>query len=295
MAGARTTNIQKRRRLQALYEKGKDLRFNSADGQPVIKTEDDEPLDTDIVVYVCPPSPLQREMAIREAQGQRARVMLEAREQHDSNGHMVARNFLVNLDMDALIDYVLDIDETERTQKARREVLLEKEWEDFNTLRDTMRQFEEAGSPYDDPEWKAFLERDRKFGDQVYEKMNEIRIADREGLALMPRPELEKRALDKRIEQSGTSIFMKFYEEWMLFYACRDGDDHTMTFFEDVEDMRSMPEEVQEALQDTLNSFITDSAEAKNSEAVGSGSASSEPPKEPEMSASSTPEDAIGF
>jgi hypothetical protein len=33
---------------------------------------------------------------------------------------------------------------------------------------------------------------------------NELREADREGLALMPREELEKRALDKRIELAGT-------------------------------------------------------------------------------------------
>jgi hypothetical protein len=295
MAGnnSKPTTIQKRRRLDALFDEGGLVRFNKGeDGQVEINGE---PRDDDLSIWVSPPSPLQREMALREAQAARARAMLEARRESESSQYVVARSFLVNLEPDALIDYVLEIDETDRLTRARRDVLAEKEWEDFNTLRDAMRQFEEAGSPYDDEEWQPLLDRDAKFGEAVYERGNELREADREGLALMAREELEKRALDRRIENAGSSVFMKVYEDWMLYFACRDDEDHTQLFFDGVDDLKNAHEKVQEACSAKLNEFVADPAEAKNSQAAGSGSPSSVPPNEPETSPSSTQEESVGF
>jgi len=279
----------------ALYETGGLLRFGKGDdGKPVVKT-DDEPSSDDVAIWVGPPSPLQREMAVREAQAARARAMLEARKKEESDQYVNARAFLANLDFEDLVDYVLDSEENERITRARRDVLAEKEWEDFNNLRDAMRQFEEAGSPWEDPEWADLLERDRMFGEQVFNRGNQIREADREGLILQPREELEKRALDRRIEIAGTSVFMRVYDEWMLFYACRDDEDHTLQFFENIAEMKSAPEEIQIALKEKLDEFINDPVEAKNSQAAGSGSTSSVPPNEPETSQASTPEASIGF
>jgi hypothetical protein len=294
MAGNnRQASIQKRRRLDALFDEGGLVRFNKGpDGKIEINGE---PREDDSLIWVSPPSPLQREMALREAQAARARAMLEARREAESTQYVVARSFLVNMEKDALTDYVLEIDETDRLTRARRDVLAEKEWEDFNALRDLQRQFEEAGSPYDDPEWKPFLDRDAQFGDAVYERANELRVADREGLALMPREELEKRALDKRIDTAGSAVFMKVYEDWSLYFACRDDEDHTQLFFDGVDDLKNAHEKVQEACSAKLSEFIADPAEAKNSQAAGSGSPSSEQPNEPETSPPSTPEESVGF
>lgn len=293
---ARSTSIQKRRRLTALYETGDLVRFGKDDaGKPVVLKTDEPSGDDDIAIWVGPPSPLQREMAVREAQAARARAMLEARKKEESDQYVNARAFLANLSFEDLVDYVLDAEENERMARARRDVLAEKEWEDFNNLRDAMRQFEEAGSPDNDPEWADLLARDQQFGEQVYKRGNEIRESDREGLVLQSRDDLEKRALDRRIEIAGTSVFMRVYEEWMLFYGCRDDEDHTMLFFENINDMKSAPDEVQTALNEKLNEFVTDPVEAKNSQAAGSGSTSSAPPSEPETSSDSTPEESIGF
>jgi hypothetical protein len=93
--------------------------------------------DDDSLIWVSPPSPLQREMAVREAQASRARAMLEGRrEGAESISTSIARSFLVNLERTLVTDYVLEIDETDRMTRARRDVLAEKEWEDFNSLRD---------------------------------------------------------------------------------------------------------------------------------------------------------------
>lgn len=285
---SKRTSIQKRKRLQALFERGGYVRFNDTG----VVDKDAEEGPDDIKVWVGPPSPLQREMAIREAQAARSRAMLEARGDSNSSQYLNARAFLASLDQEQLADYVLDLDDADRMGRARREVLMEKEWEDFNALRDAMRQFEEAGSPQDDPEWEHLINRDRLFGDQVQEVFERLRDGDRESLMLQPRVELEKKALEKRVDQAGGTVFMKTYEDWMLYYACRDDEDHSQQFFEDLSDLKSMPDEVQDVLAHRLADFINEAAEAKNSPRAASGSASSVPSDAPETSEPSGPQES---
>lgn len=285
---SKMTNIQKRKRLQALFERGDYVRF---DATGVLPKEAEDTEDT-IKIWVGPPSPLQREMAIREAQAARSRAMLQARNDSESSQYLNARSFISNLALEELVEYVMDLDDSARLTKARREVLLEPEWEDFNALRDAMRQFEEAGSPQDDPEFVDLLARDALFGDQVNEAFARLREADQESLMLQPRAELEKKALEKRVDQAGGIVFMKVYEDWMLYYGCRDDEDHTAQFFEDVDDLKSMPEQVQDALAARLADFVNEAAEAKNSPRAASGSTSSVPSDAPETSAPSGPEES---
>jgi hypothetical protein len=285
---SKLTSIQKRKRLSALFERGGYVRFNSNGVLP----PDAEETDEDVKVWVGPPSPFQREMAIREAQAARSRAMLEARNKEDSSQYVNARAFLSGLTNEDLADYVIDLDEAERMSRARRQVLMKKEWEDFNSLRDAMRQFEEAGSPQDDPDWALLMKRDQEFGEQVLAEAQVLRDGDRQGYALMPREPLEKKALEKRIDQAASAVFMKNYEDWMLYYACRDDEDHSVLFFEDVNDLKSMPDEVQTALSESLALYINEAAEAKNSPRAASGSASSEPPVEPETSEASGPQES---
>ena len=75
----------------------------------------------------------------------------------------------------------------------------------------------------------------------------------------------------------------------MLFYSCRDDEDHNELFFEDVKEMRSFPEELIRTLADSLSEFISQVAEAKNSPRAAPGSESAEPPVKPETSPASTP------
>jgi hypothetical protein len=288
-AKSKLTRIEKRKRLEALFDRGEYVRFNrDSNGKAVI--DPDPATDSDVKIWVAPPSPLQREMAIREAQATRSRIMLDARGKEDSQDWLTVQNFVQGLSQDALLDYALELDESTRLQQARREVLAEKEWEDFNALRDAMRQFEEAGSPMDDPEWQPLLARDLAFGEQIEARANELRIVDRESMSLMPRGKVEEKALEKRIDQAGSTAFMGAYEEWMLYYACRDDEDHSALFFETLAELKSLPTEVQDALVNQLASFITEATEAKNSQGAESGSTLSAPPVEPETSESSTPE-----
>lgn len=256
------TRLQKRKKLEALFDRGGYVRFNrDADGRPLINPE---PSDTDMLIWVGPPSPFQREMAVREAQAHRARVMLEARDDADSAAWVTIRSFIRSLNIDGLVDYILELDDQDFYTQARRDILQQKEWEDVNALRDAIRQYEEAGSPQGDPEWEPVLQRDREFTRQVIERAEELRDDARAGYLHMPRAELETKASEKRVEQAGSAAFMTSYEEWMMFYACRDDEDHSELYFESKDDVKKLPLTVQGALAEKLGEFIADAGEAKN-------------------------------
>lgn len=292
MASARKlTRIQRRERLEKLFDKGRYVYFTADDDGGVVIHSKEEATDTDLRIWVCPPNPLQREQVVREAQAARARAVVTGKDPN-SNEWITIKAFISQLSDDGLVDFIMDLDEQERLSEARRETLKEKEWEDFNDLRDAMRQYEEAGSPSDDPEWKSLLDRDAEFGRQVFKRGDELREAAMEANKLIPRAKLEERAFGKRVEQAGSAAFMRDYEMWTLFYGCRDDVDHSELYFLDPADLKAQPEDLQDALGAMLASFVTEAAEAKNLPGVVSGSTSSEPPVEPEISESSTPKES---
>lgn len=256
------TRIEKRKRLETLFDRGSYVRFNADDeARPVVNPSEEN--ESDVLIWVCPPSPLQREMAVREAQAGRALVMIDARDKDGSPQWLTVRGFVHGLKVDSLIDYVLDLDETEHLSQARRDVLVQKEWDDFNALRDAMRQYDEADNK-DADEWKPLVARDLLFGEQVEKRLGEVREDARDGYRLMPRGKIEEKAIDKRIEQAGSAAFMGLYEEWMLFYSLRDDEDHQELYFEKVDEVKSLPAEVQVALAEKLATYISDLGEAKN-------------------------------
>src|ERR1035437_7878251 len=94
------TRIEKRKRLSALFEVGKTVRFG-----PNGVDMPEHP--NDIAIWVGPPNPFQREMALRDAQGARARATLEARDSEHSEQYVNARAFIRNFDKDGVVDFVL--------------------------------------------------------------------------------------------------------------------------------------------------------------------------------------------
>lgn len=283
-----TRNIKARRRLADLYVKGSELRF----GPDGVRTGpfEEPPGDDEVALWIQPPSPLQREQSLREAQAVRARAVLAAKRDKDSEEHLTAQVFVADMSDEALIEYLITINEEDRQQEAMREVLKREEWEDFTQLQDSMRQWEEAGSPEDDPEWEPLLERDRVYGEQVRVRSQELRDAAREAMQLMPRAEIERRAIDRRIELVGSQEFIREYELQMVFYACRDWEDHHELFFETAREVAELPDMVQEELGQALTVFINEVRDAKNSPRAVDGSEQSAPPEEQETSEASTPE-----
>lgn len=277
--GSKTANIQKRKKLQALFERGRLVHFNSDGEVP-------EPTPDGVSVWVGPPSPLQREQAIREAQAARSRAVAAARSHDENSESSQVRVMIAALEDDGVIDFIMVSEEGTRLAEARRRVLAKEEWEDFNSLRDAMRQYEEAGYP-DTDEWKPLLARDLAFGDQVSEQAQELRENDREILTLLPRSEHEKRIIDRTVDQAGSAAFLRVYDRYMLWCGVRDDENHSELFFDDPDELFSLPQAAQDAIRAAYTEFVTEAGEAKNSPRVALGSDSLVLPEKPETSETS--------
>ena len=308
-------NIEKRRKLSELYAKGQEVRFSQdgvvnspvdeRDGRHLTKDEwlqregnpDADtsqylwPSNDDVIVWVTPPSPLQREEVVRAAQSARARIVLLAKKENDdSYESLLSSSFVEEMETENLIDYVLEGEMQEFRPRAMREVLGRKEWEDFSALQDSMREWEELGQP-EGPEWDALIERDEEYGKQIQSRMKEMLDDTRDALKLLPDAELRKRAKKRHQDAVGNQSFMEAYERNMLFFACRDDENKKELFFESIQELMSQEEFVQVALANTLAKHISDPKQAKNSPRVAPGSQQSVLPAEQETSEASTPKE----
>lgn len=300
-----TTNIKKRKLLSELYKKGVEIRFatDPNTGVPVGKIGpflDDNgraipcPDDT-VAMFIRPPDPLQRDMAMRAGQGKRAAALVKAKRDENSEEFLTITAFLADMSDETLIDYVLLGDQSMRRSEAEREILALEEWKEMANYQEAMRQFDEmpAEELEDNEEWKALLELDDKYAKQVAERELQLSDAQRDSMRFLQREQVEKKALDKRAEMVGSQAFMNEYERQMLYFSVRDAENIDQLFFESATELAMQPDEVRDVINEALLPFITDSAEAKNSQGAASGSDSSVPPVKQETSAASTPEEQI--
>lgn len=285
------TNIKARKKLSALYVRGVEIRFGP-DGASVGPFEGPASSD-EVAVWVQPPSPLQREMALRDANAARARSLLNVRRDPDSEEALTANAFVSEMSDETIIEYLLEFEAERRRNEAIRDVLARDEWKDIQALQDAMRQYEDGERPEDpdDPEWVALMKADKDYGDQVYERSVELYEADKESLKLLGRAALERRAIEKRTDLAGSQIFLTEYERQMCFYSVRTIEDHGTLFFESAREFSEQDDVVRDAVATALAKFIQDAIDPKASPGEADGSTPSTQPSEQETSEASIPQE----
>lgn len=286
-------NIKARKKLSQLYRRGVEVRFGPSGGRigPFVDVDGEAiPLAEDeVALWVAAPSPMQREMSMREAQAKRARTLLRAKRETDSEEHLTSKAFLAEMSFETLVDYVLSVQLDDVRNEAIRDVLSREEWSEMTDLQEAMRQFEESGKDKDDPEWADLLQKDVEYGQAVANRQAELLAAQREVLSMLTRDHLETRALERRAELVGSQAFMFEYERWMTYYSVRDIEDRDVLFFEDVDEWSEQEEEIREKVAEALSGFIQDGNDAKNLPRAEPGSEQSDPPSKQETTESSTP------
>lgn len=288
-------NIAARKKLSALYDRGRAVRFGPQGSRIADNgrfAEDDPISEDEVEIWVAPPNPHQKEMSLREAQASRARSLLRVKKDETSEEYLTTMAFLTDMDQETLVYYVLETGADARTQAAIREVLAEKEWENIDELRDAMAQFEESGADVDDPEYKSLLDADRRYGEQVSKAAEALLESAKDALMLLGRQELERRGIERRCELVGSQAFISEYERQMKFYSVREPDNHSTLFFSKPAELAEQDELIQTAISDALHQFINEGSEAKNSQGVAPGSEWSELPVTAETSEASTPKTA---
>lgn len=297
--------IKARRRLSELFKTGVEIRFGgrygligmiAPGGDGEFRTEDGalDPLQPgEVAMWVQPPSPLHRDMALRDANAARSRAQLAARDE-DSAEYLAAREFIESMAEETLYDYILIADVDKRQQEAIREILAEEEWADITELQDSLRVFEEEERDEDDPEVVLVRKRQDDLQRQVAEREKELWEAAHDVMRMRGLEAAQKQGIERHVDLLTSRAFMTEYERQMTFYAVRDPDDHGVIFFESARDLAAQSDEVLMLIQTALTPFIQDGAEAKNSPRAESGSDSSVPPSKPATTAASTREESIG-
>lgn len=300
MANAR--NIRPRKRLSALYDMGVEIRFTPTgpkvpeSGKGLLVDENNKPVPVgpeDVQMWCQPPSPFQKEMAMRDGQAARARALVRVRRDKESEEHLTVMAYLTEMSDETMVDYVLQSTSDQRRDEALRDILALKEWENFEELRDAMRLYDEMSEEEvaaHAKEYEALLERDEELGNQVAKREAELRDGEYEAVKLRSREDLEKKAIERRAEIVGHQAFMFEYELQMQYYSCKDFDSHGTLFFESARDLANEAEEVQDTIRTALTEFISDAGEAKNWLGAADGSEPSVQPNAPEISAPSIPE-----
>jgi hypothetical protein len=262
-------SITARKKLSSLYARGVAVRFGEegarfgdekrGGGFP----EEDVLLEDEVEIWIAPPNPYQREMAMREAQAARARSLLKVKNDENSEEYLTTKAYLAEMDIVTLVDYLVISSTEERTQAAVREVLAKKEWENIDELRDAMAQFD-ASDDKDGEEWKTLLERDFEYGQQVSAVEQRLNEEEHVSLSVLSRDELERRAMDKRSEIVGSQSFVYEYERQMKYYSVRDSNNHSILFYDSPKELVEESELIQLAIEEGLRRFITNGSEAKN-------------------------------
>lgn len=296
-------NIKTRRALSDLFKEGVEVRFGT---DPETKKprgrvgpfEDENgksipPSPGEVQMYVRPPDPLQRDLAMRDASAKRARAIVKAKRDEDSEEHLTILAFLADMSDETLIDYVLLADMSTRQGEAEREILALDEWKEMTAYQDAMRQFENMKTEdlAHNEEWQALMELDQKYAEQVSEREMQLADAEREALRMLDRSVVETRALEKRADMAGSQAFIVEYERQMRYYSCREWVDQNALFFGTADECSGQPDEVLNTISEALLPFISDGIEAKNSSGAAPGSDSSGPPNAQETSDSSTQEE----
>ena len=264
-------NIAARKKLSALYARGIAVRFG-ADGarfgtKPNGQFEDDDVLgEEEVELWIAPPNPHHREMAMREAQAARARSLLAIKKQDkDSEEYLTSQAYLADMDLATLIDYLIIATGDQRTQAAIREVLAKDEWENIDELRDAMAQYQDdENADPSDPQYKALLERDIEYGQQVAEVEKRLTEEERVSLEVLSRDDLEKRALERRGEIAASQAFIYEYERQMKFYSVREPGNHDTLWYSKPQELTEESEVIQAAIEEALRRFLKDGTEAKN-------------------------------
>lgn len=283
------SNIKLRRKLSDLYKRGVEVRFGP-DGPKIGPFDNKCPSDS-VAIYVAVPSPLQREQAVRDSRAKAAAVKSAAKKDALSPEGQIARSIADDMDNATLIEYLLMLSEGERDRDAERDVLGYEEWSDITELQDALRLVDEGQIEEGTDEYEALMERDRKYGEDLSKRRVELADAAREALELLPRVELERRALEQQAELISSEAFVKEYTRLMIFYSARDPEDHDVLFFESVTELANQDEQVQGTLEEALSEFLREESEAKNAPGAEDGSQPSMPPSEPETSEASTPQE----
>jgi hypothetical protein len=262
----------KKRRLEDLYVRGRELALDDESGDPV-------------QVWLQKINPLDHEKAIRKAGAAKARVMLATR---DPNSEEWQEAYVDTLELgsrNALVEYLISEAVVRFRDSKESELAFEEEWKKEGYLQGLHDAW--AGEPalkdvYDEnPEdeeaRRVFLEL-KRFADQVEEATDAETENLRRDYEERSEEDLREEALKRFLELRAGLAWLREYRRNEIFFATRELDDHRKYYFATREQVDELAPEVFGKLIEGYQDLTVDPSEGKDLPRTLSSSPLSEQP-----------------
>jgi hypothetical protein len=259
-----TVIAPKRRRLSDLFVVGEELEFDDGIGEP-------------IKIWVQKLTNGETQQAVEASRPAKTKITAIKRLPDD---HPAKLRYLDELEsegfdtQETLIDYLIQNKLEEERYSAEARIGAEDEWakDDYLIgLQDAWNsELEEIWIKGEKEDEEKFKEADRvykelrKFTDQVDREVEAARqelIYEYDDFSLEA---LQRKAVNKLIDDHGDNALLAAFRKQQLFYATRDGDNHSRRYFESVNEIDTLPTKIHSKLLLTYLEISVDGMEGKD-------------------------------
>lgn len=236
-----------------------------------------------IKLWVQKPSAVQQEMASRRARGKKTRRRAELLNPQ-SDERMALVQEVEAMDLTEIVKEHLNLKRPEFQQQAVNEIMFNpevgsnwgKEGEKYADLLDALLQRTdeiiaeagEDGSPdfEGDEEFQRLAAIQDTFEKEVTDRIRELMDDYEAELVLSDDPKtLRKDYITRHIANEADFAWFVEYRTQMLYYSCRDPEDHNTLYFEDANEVLDLPLEIQQELYNMYDRITKGAEELKNS------------------------------
>jgi hypothetical protein len=249
----------KKRSLFDLYVTGEELVFDDGDGESVkIWVQKLTPGETQECVEMARPGK-QKILSIKRLDDddpQKLRYLDEL----ESGGYETEQDY---------IEFILRDKINEAYISARERVADEEEWSKEEYLSGLQKAWNDElyakwlADPDDEEASRVYSELKRytdKVNEEAQSEKNEL-IYEIQDLSMQA---LKRRAVNSLIEEHSDNVLLNEFRKYQLYYAVRDGEDHSKRYFDSADQIKYLPEPVFNRIQNTFNDINVDSFEGKD-------------------------------
>ncbi len=251
-----------------------------------------------IELWLERPSTIQQDDAMNKAKAKRARLMAAYRDE-DSDEHVALEGELLGMSKDAIIEELIILEEENFKRQAVSEVLYGPEGSDWGEygvdyidLLDAtqsrlqeIREFNDGLSEEDehlairidkDEEVKRLETQARKFQDESDDRKKVLIEKEKGRLGLTELVKLVDDLRKARIDLEGQLVWFQEYRLRMLYYSVRYPKKRTSRYFDNMDQLTSLPAWVQQQILSDYDTFDAGGEDVKKLASLLSSSDSSE-------------------
>jgi hypothetical protein len=287
LRGFKGALMKKRRRLNDLYVRGKEIKIDDGTGDPV-------------VIWIQKLNEVERDAVLRKANAAKARHLLEG--EHEESELFVSTLASVHdyLEHEGMVNVVIAEDLAKARQRFEAQMIADEEgWGKDDKITSLLDEWTGID---DEPGLAAAFAEDendpaalRVKGEiEAYEADLERAVEEEQQRLAREYDntsnlELSRLAAREVLKRRGDDVFMKEWLRQQTFYCVREPDSHQKRYFGTIAEVDDLHDTVREALERQCNALFVDLAEGKDSPASPASSISSEPTVAEEASEPSGP------